>query len=385
MERQSLLIVGASARAAVHSALRAGFAPIAVDLFGDRDLRQVAAAVTIRRWPADVPGVCRQAASAPWMYTGALENHPRIVAAVSALRPLWGNSPAVLRRIRDPVRVATVLRATGLPALEVRAASDPPPADGRWLLKPRRGAAGHGIHRWTGDAQDARSRLAPHYFQRIVPGLPLSAVFVGLPPTAKLLGISRQWIGVEALSAGPFAYCGSIGPLWLAAEMQRQIERTGDELARCFSLRGLFGIDFVQDAGIAFPVEVNPRYTASVEVLEQALGVSAIALHAEAFGASVAGSPGGVSGPRIVAKAILYAPENIVIPALDAFLSPDPIRSLPDFADLPETGAQIPRGRPICTVLAAGTTREECLRQLNERLALLRRALKLPSGADLCL
>ena len=45
----------------------------------------------------------------PWMYTGALENHPDLVRALSERRPLWGNDAATLRRARSPLRVARSL------------------------------------------------------------------------------------------------------------------------------------------------------------------------------------------------------------------------------------------------------------------------------------
>ena len=36
--KKPLILVGASVRAAAHSAVRAGFQPVAIDLFGDLDL-----------------------------------------------------------------------------------------------------------------------------------------------------------------------------------------------------------------------------------------------------------------------------------------------------------------------------------------------------------
>lgn len=414
---RTLLVVGASARAAAQSALRAGFAPVAVDLFGDCDLCRIAPVLTVRRWPRDLPAICRTALAGPWMYGGALENHPRIVAAVSADRPLWGNPPPVLRQVRDPVRLWTALRDAGLPVPNVRPASDPPPADGRWLLKPRRSAAGHGIRHWgpgvrmvagaealgrPGTSENTGAGFSSaHYFQQFMPGTPISAVFVGMPPGAVLLGITRQWSGLESLSAAPFAYCGSIGPLSLPGPTMQQIDDTAQLLVQRFGLRGLFGMDFIlAEDGTAWPTEVNPRYTASVEVLEHALGIPAVALHARAFGASNApqaataecslqrlGSDSTAVSPapftRTVAKAILYAPGELIVPALDCWRESDPPHMLPAYADVPHTGQPIPAGRPVCTVLAAGKSPVECVRQLDDRLASLRAALNLPANAPL--
>ncbi|MCH2591273.1 MAG: hypothetical protein MK004_22585, partial [Planctomycetales bacterium] len=46
-----LVIVGASARAAAWSAIRAGRRPLCADLFADRDLLAVAAAIAVEDYP----------------------------------------------------------------------------------------------------------------------------------------------------------------------------------------------------------------------------------------------------------------------------------------------------------------------------------------------
>ena len=84
----------------------------------------------------------------------------------------------------------------------------------------------------------------------------------------------------------------------------------------------------------------------------------------------------------MVAKAILYAPQDVRVPAVEAWLSSDPVDTLPEFADVPAAGEFIPCGRPICTVLASGGSAGECLRELNERLARLRRMLTLPAAGE---
>ncbi len=144
-ENESLLIVGASARAAAFSALRAGLRPECADLFADTDL--VAACPVERIAPnayprgfLDIAAVTR---SGPWLYAGGLENHPGIVDSLTRRRRLWGNPAEVLRVVRSPDRVAVMLRKAGLPCLKVRR-QNPPTADGKWLVKPLAGMPGDG-------------------------------------------------------------------------------------------------------------------------------------------------------------------------------------------------------------------------------------------------
>src|SRR4051812_40999335 len=140
----TLLIVGASARAAAFSALRAGLRPWAIDLFADRDLAAVCPvqAVPPNRYPDALPELASAAPPGPWMYTGALENRPDLVERLAAAPPLWGNDAAALCRVRAPFALAAALRAADVPCPAVRA--DDAPA-GRWLVKPLASAGGVGI------------------------------------------------------------------------------------------------------------------------------------------------------------------------------------------------------------------------------------------------
>ncbi|HTI49535.1 MAG TPA: hypothetical protein VL475_01235, partial [Planctomycetaceae bacterium] len=153
-----------STRAAAHSALRGGLRPICVDHFGDVDLQSAARVVTVPAYPTGLLTAVEMLPAAPWMYTGGLENHPPIVAGISARRTLLGNGVDVLTRVRNPWWLAAQLQGAGLPALPVWPPdADPPPRDAMWVCKPRRGAGGRGIRIWEG------SSPAPHepvWFQR---------------------------------------------------------------------------------------------------------------------------------------------------------------------------------------------------------------------------
>ena len=140
----SLLILGASTRAAAHSAIRAGLQPVCADLFHDEDLTAVSQVFRVERYPSSLPEVARKVPNCPWMYVGALENRPQIIAEISAQRPLWGNPDDVVRAVRDPFGVHSVLSQAGLDVPNVCSSAEPPAPDGRWLLKPINGAAGRG-------------------------------------------------------------------------------------------------------------------------------------------------------------------------------------------------------------------------------------------------
>src|SRR5207245_906250 len=125
---------------------------------------------------------------------------------------------------------------------------------------------------------------------------------------ARLIGITRQWIGIEG---SPFAYRGSVGPLPVPESLASRLQALGDALVVGFGLVGWFGVDYCLRDGIPWPVEINPRYTASLEIHELASGRSFLAEHERAS----AGSTTAALGPagtdpqrsRVIAKLIVYA------------------------------------------------------------------------------
>lgn len=366
-------VAGATARAAAHSLARAGYAACAADLFADRDLAAVAptARCPFDAYPHALPDLVEHLPPGPVVYTGGLENHPAVVAALAARRGLWGNPPAVLNLVRQPTFPARAWpyddEAVRCPA--VRPGEDPP-RSGAWLVKPRRGAGGDGIRPFRPAAPPPAPALV--YYQEFVPGAAMSAVFVGGGGEARLLGVTEQLVGEPCLHAGRFRYAGNVGPVELPEATAGALGAFGRALARRGGLVGLFGVDFQYAAGVAYPVEVNPRYPASAEVIEHATGHAVMRDHAAGCTA-----PGGVRairppGPhRVVGKAVYYAPHRITFPAAgpwDGGGPFDPWR-LPAFADIPAPGSTIEPGWPVLTLLEAGSTPAAVRARLQSRAA----------------
>jgi predicted ATP-grasp superfamily ATP-dependent carboligase len=370
-EGENLLLIGASTRAAAFSALRAGLRPWCADLFADLDLqaRCPVTAVPAKRYPDGFLDLLPGAPPGPWMYTGALENRRGLVRKLGRLRPLWGNAAAALAAARSPWRVHAALTAAGLPCPAVRPVTDPPPRRNRWLLKPRAGAGGAGIRFWGG-SPFSRTRAAKSYLQEFIEGENAAALYLGDGRGARLLGVTRQLVGEPWLGAGPFRYCGSLGPLTVTPSTQTLLVRIGETLAAAARLRGLFGVDFVLRDGVPWPVEINPRYTASVEVLEYATGLPALALHRCVFEPTALFRSQVVSHANgIVGKAILFARAPLVFPAegpwLEVLCSSRSVKDIPDFADIPPAGERFEERRPILTFFAGAADMMGCLEMLR--------------------
>ncbi len=385
-----LVVLGASVRAWAASARRAGWLVRGADLFADRDLVAIAEAVAVP--PEDYPeGLAAAAARfppGPWCYCGALENAPDLVDALSVERPLAGCPGGVLRRVRSPRHLAEALRPAGIGSPETREDPLGLPTDGSWLVKPLRSAAGRGIAPWLGVAKPAataRDALSgARVWQARVAGVPVSASFIVDTGEARLVGTTEQLVGVRSWHASPFAYCGSldVAPDRLADSLRAQWTAIGDVLRQAFGLVGAIGVDAMRSPeGRLVVLEVNPRPTASMELVDRRTGGALARDHLEACGwPSPAHAPDRGTGGTW-AKAVLRAWGSLetsprvtdVLDALsEAWTATDGLAAL---ADLPRTGTDVPAGAPLLTLFAVGDGPEDARRRLALRAAAVETAL----------
>jgi predicted ATP-grasp superfamily ATP-dependent carboligase len=325
---REILILGASARAAAFSLLRAGFTPLCIDYFADRDLSSACAAIRVdpEEGALGLANAAFGVPSASWIYTGPLENHPELVDRLCSVHALSGNTAESLRAVRDPLRVADVLGRAGMPHPDVELSEKRLPRNRTWLVKPRASGGGRLI-----GLLDEPSLLPsePCYYQEWVGGPSFSAIFLASAARAEYIGATHQLIGAEGL---PFAYQGSIGPWPVSDRLRQALEHLGSVLTEAFNLVGLFGVDYILRDDAPWPVEVNPRYTASVEVLELTLGRSLMAEHLQACAPEMAelATPSklqsGNVDRKVVGKAVLYSRRSSVIPdvAMDETCQRDP-------------------------------------------------------------
>jgi predicted ATP-grasp superfamily ATP-dependent carboligase len=387
----NLLIVGASTRAAAFSALRAGLDPWCADLFADADLEARCPVIQIAResYPRAFTYLAERDLPGAWMYTGRLEHHPDLVDSISGKRPLWGNRGQALRQARQPKRVAHLLHKVRVayPAVRLHAV----PREGRWLIKPLRVAGSirfapalrQGVVQRTNYyllewLKETSLRVGcafnidhaqETYFQEFIEGEPCAAVYASDGRCCNLLGMTRQIVGAPWLHAGPFQYCGSVGPIVLQETARNILTRAGASLAFGCHLYGLFGVDCILRDGVPLPVEVNPRYTASVEVLEYGAGMQALALHRAVFEPDAPPAKPQAIQVGVVGKGILFARAPLVFPDdgpwSETLRSPSPIEEMPDFADIPHAGDHIDARRPILTFFTRAATEAACLEQLK--------------------
>ncbi|MEZ6047347.1 MAG: ATP-grasp domain-containing protein [Planctomycetaceae bacterium] len=367
-------------RAAVWSANQAGIPCLAADQFGDVDLLEICPNwYPLSQDYHELPDYLSQLEVAGWCYTGGLENHPRLVGAAAREVPLLGVGENTLKELRNPYLFVDGVSAAGWKSPETLSVVKGLP-EGDWLLKPFRSGGGLRISK----ADYAHLDGDQFYLQRNIEGLPYSISFVAVAGKAILLGGALQFTSRTAeiyvppvmRHESPYLFQGGITCCLQEIAPLEALQQLVDLLTAHFGLVGLCGLDLIKtESGEIFLLELNPRYTATMELLERQLQTSFLSLHLDACCGESLAYLKRIKGERseqdyFVAKQIVYTTGSFTVPekgmqvALGGrFLGKEQAEVL--LVDLPQPGSQLPAGSPVCTVIAFGATREECLGSLR--------------------
>jgi uncharacterized protein len=364
---ETVVIAGVSVRAFGESAVRAGYHVVGIDAFGDLDLLSVAPASrrVVPYRAARAALAARHVPATAVCYTSNFENRPAALRELMQGRVLWGNTPRTLSLARDPLVVANALTSVGLSAARVRRRAPTHGADARtrWLLKPRASGGGHNIVPW--------SRLVPvrrsHVLQERIAGRPGSILFAADGARAVVLGVTHQLIGRRQFGVSGFRYCGTLlarsdDGAWGAHSLLAQTSAAiASVLTRACGLVGVNGVDAIVSRDRVVAIEVNPRYTAAMELLERRDGLSIFRAHVAGCRRCLDELTVPPASAAVAGKAIVFARRPARIRASELWLSD------PDIRDVPAPDSTIPAGLPICTVFATGSTMDACYAGLVER------------------
>lgn len=364
------LVLGLSTRAIAESALRSGNKIFTLDYFGDQDQKSLVENYSLTRdfqLPFSAKNLLAASQTLDFdsvVYTSNLENHPEVVEMLSRRALVLGNSSRVLSRVRDWKILRDVCQnhciphpITLLPGEENQATSGY-----QWLCKPAHGGGGTGIYPWTGE-----SIKDFHVLQEKKEGVPASAAFVANGQKGRVIGLTRQLIGQDEFGAGGFSWCGNVLPLLLRPDEHLALLEALEKVVNClvqeFNLKGVAGIDFILFRGsdnklIPFLIEINPRYTGAMELIEQAYGLNIYSLHLNGMNGSLPEfCLSDYLSDTFHGKGIVFAPESVRIRNTEGWTEQGR-------CDIPFPGDGIERGKPVCSILARGKTHNQCLTNL---------------------
>lgn len=378
-----VVTIGYSARALAQATVEWGMPVVAVDCFTDRDLSLIADfVIQLQSWgsvaarPNFVREIVRKLRALELQHglhvqgvllAGGSENWLELVKELARNFPVLGADPIQLRTLRSWKQCRQWACRVGM---EFPTSSVRPLVSGNSLAKMSNGAGGSHIVRTPEPACSAVFPRVPQesrasdacYFQQEIQGRSLGVVCIlrklsDSSSDCQILGAVRAWDSREWAAATEFIYRGSWGPVRLADSQRTKIRNLGVVIAEQTGLQGWIQFDFIEDAQLRlWLLEINPRWTAGMEVLVQA-GLNPVPRHWHAWRST----PSAFAGPRpsrsnseFFGKAILYAKQDVHmtdprIAALHGWPQ-DRVADVPSAAMI---GSVIPQGHPILTLKAA--------------------------------
>jgi len=411
----SICLMGASCRAAAQSADRAGCTRIlAWDDFLDADLLEIAQARSLADFPENCPQSLAELQGIPLVLCGGMENRPDFIQRRIDQGMLCGVTGDMLRQLRSLEswqRWASESRI-GWPTT-VQDLSDPRLDSVRsesWMLKPVGRAGGVYIRAIASlerldhvanlglDPGSTTSSLTSNlwYLQEYVPGISIGVSYCTgsnenpesngntqstEPPRTRIVGIARSILSEELEAPLPWIYRGSLSPYSVSPSVLASLERFAKTVAQSTGIRGLWQADFqIDPKGQLWLLEINPRWSASMELHEILEGYSWITEHVRILcdGASNrVPSPGSPAGQQ-VAKGIVYAPHemHLSVAQVDRLGRSGWHGTLRELeiaefclADIPQSdplGVDFAEGMPIVTVLVAGEKNADLLEKIRQ-------------------
>ena len=250
---------------------------------------------------------------------------------------------------------------------------------GRWLLKALNRGGGNGIVEMPENMENASDlflklyNFSPCIIQEYIEGISSSVTFLANGQEAVVLGTSRQLIG-EGRGDKLFVYEGNIVPLDFKGILDIEyfsikINQIAKHLTLCFGLKGINTVDFILNSEGIWILEVNPRWSGSVELIEKYLGKNLFEYHLIACRGDKLPQfpkmifPTGTDSfyqtadnkdlQQFIGKTLVYAENAMAI----GDIKEKEFRYLYDqgVRDIPRAETIIEKGQPICTVLAEGT------------------------------
>ena len=350
----AILIFAQSARFIAEVATHAGYPVWVADCFGDEDTLAIAA-----RFHALAPLAELTTAQVLEALLTLSQHQPcllvcgtgieRFYPLLSQLPPqiqVVGNSATTLQQLRDHTLFFPLLDALSLPypALQQHASDQS-------LKKNLYSAGGTGIntaHTATGD-----------FYQQYIAGQAASVCFIANGQQAVILGINAQYNDVVSYRLNCIQ-----SPLPISEQQHDLLQHAINVLTQNTRLLGLNSLDFIiAEDGQIYLLEVNPRFSASLELLPNQQQL--FDWHMQACAGILPPPP--PSQRQYAQLHYLFSDTRVTINHHAVW--PDSCH------DRPVAGSTIPAGAPICTIISRADHPalcqqhyETCVKQLKNTL-----------------
>lgn len=352
----------------MRAAAAAGFEVVAADVFCDMDTCRSAAqgiqlGYTQGGFDADdfrhkvFPLLAGDEAA--FLYGSGFETQPELLEEVAQYCPVLGNDAETVRITKSPGRFFSLLESLDLPFPELSLL--PPPSPEGWLRKRAGGSGGTHIR------NEITAASNDHYYQRRLPGVPYSLLFLADGQQIFSIGFNEQMLAPAPDM--PYRYGGAVSQAVLPPSVRTGMQDAASRIAAAIGLRGLNSLDCMVDGERFWVLEVNPRLSATFALYDAAAdGDRLLQAHLKACVGELSLA---LPPEQAQAHLIYYAPFDVTVPA--GMFWPEWV------ADIPPDASRIKADEPLCTVRAAHGTADAAkalarsrVTQLTQRINQLR-------------
>ncbi|MDH5541891.1 MAG: ATP-grasp domain-containing protein [Nitrospinota bacterium] len=365
LEILKINFIGGRVRPFAELACTFGYKVGAFDLFNDWDLAKFiidGSAITGKetREPSyskpscwnDIRHEYKKFDMGPIIFCGPIEATPEVAEEASRTREVWNAPPDAMRRCRD-IRFLRSMASGG-----ILYPSNDFDGSGRWIRKDLYGAGGTSVSDYKGEKLHGSE-----YTQRYIQGGSIGATYFTSAGGTSLLGVTRHLNGYVAFRQPEFSFGGILYPAVIDDDADVMLEEFGKLAGDASGLRGFWGADFILgvDKRI-WLLEINPRPTASLELIAKEHGIDIVSLQGESVRGGkdkherLVQKPGRFSG-----TAVCYAEDDLI------FASPG-IWFEKGGRDLPYHGEAVKKGEPVLSLYAESGSAEGVMQKM-EKLA----------------
>ncbi len=419
-----VVLLGCSVRSLAQSCDRLSLPVWAIDQFADSDCRAVARKVDQLELKNVPSNIFSDYSSLIFLPGGGTENYPQLLNELGGNHLWCGVRGVDLENIRNLNFLKPLAEEAGLRVPRsfahqtlTEAKSFAPEflqnefPRSRWIWKTAEQGGGVGVSPILNqtDLEYLLRIKAEGYLQQYIAGQPLGATIIItaagkaewlgayrlLPASEKLTNVHLSNQGPQSLDQArilaidvqdgqrqdyPFLFSGAIGPIMLAPQKIEALLQFAERCHRETNIRGWFQIDFILDEEQnIWLLEINPRWSATMELHERYHGRSLVSPHLHAWGAESLQASNIAKEPRpILLKEVFYAPSHFVWTeshlekALRRNRQSIDATGWPMIADIPTADQEFDRGMPVFTMLQAAESYQQLAIEREKLFKLLR-------------
>lgn len=424
-EFSSVVLIGSSVRSMAQACRRilrscSSINLWAIDQFADHDCVSIVdkvsqlelGAVTLDLFTTAVQ---KDPANLLFLPGGGTENHPLILEQIAARYAWCGLVGEPLRSIRNPQIALAVAKDIGLNAPRTISHKTHPnwqsfasqledlSKNTDWLWKSADQGGGLGVSHVQ--SPEELKYLYTHsnagYLQQRIAGTPFGAtIIISANGDCEFIGACRLLTAsdrvtkieptpdtkvghVEVISSPrgdyPYLFAGALGPAHLSDAVVSLLLAFARACWSEFGIRGWFQVDFILDAqDRAWVLEVNPRWSATMEIYERTSSISLITQHLDAWNIKKQAFTSALpNAAKLCWKDVVYATTDFLWHELhqqraDALNQKYLQRyGWPLIADIPNGKQAFSKGMPIFSLIASANHASELARQRDEARAIL--------------